>query len=457
MDQMLEIEKMKSNKYILGMSVPIFVELMLQLLVGNIDQIMISRYSQESVAAIVNANQIMNIVIIVMNMLCMASTVVLTQSLGAKDHENSNRTATVSVAVIVFVSLLATGIVVCMGHAIYTAMHVQGAVLEQTLQYLSIVGGAILIQGLYLSTAAIVRSHTLLKEVMYAAVIMNVLNIAGNAVFINGLFGAPRLGILGAAISTAISKGIGLLLVVVMMYRKTKIRMKLSYLNKSAVRVLKKIVVIGLPSGTETLSYQICQLMILSLVNTFGTIAIVTKGYSGILANFAYVYAIAISQVCQIAIGYFIGGKQVEAIEKRVWSTCKISVAVCVGFTILLFVGSDYAFRLFTNDPDILALGHKILFIEIFLEIGRGINIVLTKCLVTVGEPQVPMIAGIPCHWLCGFLLSYVFGIVLHMGLVGIWIAIMIDECLRGFIYIIRFHSNRWKRKMADKFYIENV
>lgn len=67
------MDKMTKNSYLFKMSIPIFVELMLQLLVGNIDQIMVSRYSQSSVAAIVNGNQIMNIVIITMNMLCMAT------------------------------------------------------------------------------------------------------------------------------------------------------------------------------------------------------------------------------------------------------------------------------------------------------------------------------------------------------------------------------------------------
>ena len=75
----ITMEKMTKNSYLFKMSVPIFIELLLQLLVGNIDQIMVSRYSQASVAAIVNGNQIMNIIIITINMLCMATTVVLTQ------------------------------------------------------------------------------------------------------------------------------------------------------------------------------------------------------------------------------------------------------------------------------------------------------------------------------------------------------------------------------------------
>ena len=90
------------------MSLPIFVELLLQLLVGNVDQMMVSRVSQPSVAAIVNANQIMNLVIIVLSMASTAVTVILSQYLGAQDEKNASRTCMVSIVLIGGVSLAAT-------------------------------------------------------------------------------------------------------------------------------------------------------------------------------------------------------------------------------------------------------------------------------------------------------------------------------------------------------------
>lgn len=78
---------MNTNRNLFLMSLPIFVELLLQLLVGNVDQMMVSRVSQPSVAAIVNANQIMNLVIIVLSMASTAVTVILSQYLGAQDEK----------------------------------------------------------------------------------------------------------------------------------------------------------------------------------------------------------------------------------------------------------------------------------------------------------------------------------------------------------------------------------
>ena len=103
-----DIDKMNTNRNLFFMSLPIFVELLLQLLVGNIDQMMVSRVSQQSVASIVNANQIMNLVIIVLSMASTAATVILSQYLGAEDKANSSRTCMVSILMITVVSLLST-------------------------------------------------------------------------------------------------------------------------------------------------------------------------------------------------------------------------------------------------------------------------------------------------------------------------------------------------------------
>lgn len=289
------MDKMTRNSYLFKMSLPIFVELLLQLLVGNIDQIMVSHYSQASVAAIVNGNQIMNIIIITMNMLSMATTVVLTQCLGAEDDHKSNQLCVLSMMVIGAVSVLSTCVALFFNRPIFRLMNIDSAILHETCLYLMIVGGFSLVQGLYLNFAAILRSHTRLKEVMAVSILMNVLNIIGNAILINGLFGFPRLGIVGAAISTVISKTIGLVCIYIVFRKYTKIELKFKYLKQGSKEMLFKLLKIGIPSGAENFSYNLSQICILSIINPYGAAVTATKGYCSLLANFAYVYAIAIS------------------------------------------------------------------------------------------------------------------------------------------------------------------
>ena len=441
------MDKMTRNSYLFKMSLPIFVELLLQLLVGNIDQIMVSHYSQASVAAIVNGNQIMNIIIITMNMLSMATTVVLTQCLGAEDDYKSNQLCVLSMMFIGTVSVLSTCVALFLNRPIFRLMNIDSAILHETCLYLMIVVGFSLAQGLYLNFAAILRSHTRLKEVMAVSILMNVLNIIGNAILINGLFGFPRLGIVGAAISTVISKTIGLVCVYIVFRKYTKIKLKFKYLKQDSKEMLFKLLKIGIPSGAENFSYNLSQICILSIINPYGAAVTATKGYCSLLANFAYVYAIAISEAVQIVIGYLLGSGKVEEVEKKVWWTLKISIAVCVGMMFIIWLFSPSVLGIFTQDGEMLALGRQVLFIDIFLEFGRAINILMTKSLISVGEIKLPICVGISFHWAVALLLSYIFGGVLHLGLQGIWVAMAIDECSRGLIYFLRFRTNKWKKK----------
>lgn len=441
------MDKMTRNSYLFKMSVPIFVELLLQLLVGNIDQIMVSHYSQASVAAIVNGNQIMNIIIITMNMLCMATTVVLTQCLGAEDDYKSNQLCVLSMMVIGTVSLISTFVALFLNRLIFRLMNIDSAILHETCLYLMIVGGFSLVQGLYLNFAAILRSHTRLKEVMAVSILMNVLNIIGNAILINGLFGFPRLGIIGAAISTVISKSIGLICIYIVFRKYTKIELKFKYLKQGSKEMLFKLLKIGIPSGAENFSYNLSQICILSVINPYGAAVTATKGYCSLLANFAYVYAIAVSEAVQIVIGYLLGGGKVEEVEKKVWWTLKISIAVCVGMMFINWLFSHSVLGIFTQDGEMLALGKQVLFIDIFLEFGRAINILMTKSLISVGEIKLPICVGISFHWAVALLLSCILGGILHLGLQGVWVAMAIDECSRGLVYFLRFRTNKWKKK----------
>lgn len=441
-----DIDKMNTNRNLFFMSLPIFVELLLQLLVGNIDQMMVSRVSQQSVASIVNANQIMNLVIIVLSMASTASTVILSQYLGAEDKANSSRTCMVSILMITVVSLLSTLLVFAGYKPLYKALRVPEEIFDEASLYLLIVGACITVQGLYLIFSAIIRAFAMMKEVMIVSIVMNVMNIIGNAILINGWFGMPRLGAVGAAVSTDISKLVGLGLMILLFVKRTNVKLGLRFLKPFPVQIMKKLCLLAVPSGVESFSYNMSQMCILGIVNSFGTMVTVTKGYCSIFANLAYVYAMAIASATQIVLGYLIGAKKIDLIQKRVNATQKVALAACVGLAVLLFLGSNYIFLIFTDDPEIIALGRRILFIEIFLEIGRAVNIVMTKCLIAVGDAVTPTVVGVSFQWGVAFVGAWVFGIIFGWGLEGVWVAMAIDECLRGLIFVVHFKKERWKK-----------
>jgi len=104
-------------------------------------------------------------------------------------------------------------------------------------------------------------------------------------------------------------------------------------------------------------------------------------------------------------------------------------------------------FGIFTSNQEILSLLKTITFIEIFLELGRAVNLVLVRSMQAAGDTQYPVYVGILSMWGIATLLSYVFGIVLGWGLPGIWIAMALDECVRAIIFLVRFKRGGWRGK----------
>ena len=436
------------TRRVFHLSLPIFAELLLQLLVGNMDQFMISHYGSAAVASIGNGNQVMNVVVIVLETMSAATTILLTQNLGAgKDAEKCSEIATVGVVISAVFSIMMGLVLLFAPHVLFQLLRTPEEAFAGACLYTRIVGGGVLLQGLYIELCAILRSYTLLKEVVTVSVTMNLLNIIGNAVLINGWLGFPQLQVAGAAISTCFSKGVGLLLVLWTLLQKCPVRFSLKYLHPFPALTCQRLLAIAMPSGGESLSYNVSQIFILRFINLMGTAVIATKVYASMLANVAYVYSIAVAQATQILIGYLLGAKKVDQVTRRVWSTIRIATLVSEVLTLLIFLLSDPIYSLFTTDPEIHALGRQIIMVEFVLEIGRSVNIAMVRCLTTAGDVWFPVGVGIFSMWTVAVLGGYLLGHVLQLGLVGIWIAMACDECLRGLLFTVRFQKGAWKKK----------
>ncbi len=420
---------------------PIFIELTLQMLVGNMDQMMVSQYSQNSVGAIGNANQILNVLLLTFSVISMASTILVSQYLGSGNQRRVAETYTIAIVANLAFSLIVSVILVGFHEPIYRLMQVPDALMEESSQYISTIGSCISLQAIFLTFSAFFRSNAWMKESMYVSVAINLLNIAGNAILI------PRIGVVGAAISSNISRLLGVLLIVFIFVRKSSIRISLRYLKPFPQRQLKSLLAIGLPSGGESLSYNMTQIVIMSFANTFGTVTINTKVYASMFAMLSFLYASAIGQAQQIVVGYFIGAKMYDDAYYGVRRTLRSAVVVSLCISLLLFAGSNLIFGIFTSDPQVIALGRIIMGIEVVLEFGRAVNIVLVRALQGTGDIKFPTLIGVLCQWGIAVGGSFLFGIVFQWGLVGIWAAMALDECTRGVIFLIRWKSGKWRTK----------
>ncbi|MEA5011358.1 MAG: MATE family efflux transporter [Angelakisella sp.] len=434
-----------SPRQLFSLTWPIFIELSLQMLVGNVDQIMISRFSQNSVGAIGNANQIINVLILTFSVISMASTILITQYLGSGNQRRVYEIYTISLFVNVIFSFIISVIILFFNKPLFILMRVPQEILQESSVYISIIGGFMVLQGIYLTFSSFLRANAMMKESMIISIVINVLNIAGNALLLYGVGSIPPLGVVGVAISSNFSRFIGIIMIVLIFIKRFGPCISLKYLIPFPWKQLKLILSIGVPSGGESLSYNFTQMVIQGFANLFGTLVINAKVYCSMFAMLSYIFASSLSQACQIVVGYLIGARNMDGTHRQVQLTLYLSIAASATISLLLFLFHRPLFSIFTNDPNMLKLIGVVMLIEIPLEIGRAVNMTMVRSLQAAGDIKFPITIGIICMWAFAVGVGYFLGVVLGWGLAGIWLGMALDESIRAVCFILRWYRGKWR------------
>ncbi|WP_026675454.1 MATE family efflux transporter [Alkalihalobacterium bogoriense] len=424
---------------------PIFIEIFLHMLMGSADTLMLSQYSDEGVAAVGVANQVLSLIVVMFGFIAVGTSVLIAQYIGARQEQEAGRIAVVSlVANFAFALLLSIGIAL-FSSPILKLMNIPAELMEPAMIYLIIVGGFSFVQALLMTAGAIIKSHGFTKDAMYVTIGMNVLNVIGNYLVLFGPFGFPVLGVTGVAISTTVSRGIGLIILMVILYKRVNGDLPFSFLRKYPKKQLGDLLKIGVPSAGEHISYNSSQLMITFFIAMLGTEALTTKVYAQNLMMFISLFSIAVSQSTQILIGHQVGAGKIKEAYQRCIKSLNIAILISLVMAGVFSLFREDLLGIFTSNSDIIALGSILILLTIILEPGRAFNLVVINSLRAAGDVRFPVYMGILSMWGVAVPLSYILGIHFGLGLIGVWIAFIADEWLRGVIMLLRWKGKKWQ------------
>ena len=435
------------KKTLLSLTIPIFLELLLVTVVGNIDTIMLGYYSDEAVGAIGGITQLLNIQNVIFSFINMATAILTAQFLGAKDYKRVKQVISVSLVLNVLLGLILGGIYLFFWESLLQKINLPGELIGIGKYYFQMVGGLCILQGIILSCGAILKSHGRPTETLIINVGVNILNIIGNAFFIFGWLGMPVLGPTGVGISTVISRGIGCVAAFYMMCKYCNFTFKKKYIKPFPFKIVKNILSIGFPTAGEHLAWNVGQLMIVAMVNTMGTTIIASRTYLMLISSFTMTLSIALGQGTAIQVGHLVGAGEIKEVYHKCLKSLKIALTFAFVTTSLVFLFRKPIMSIFTTNPDILKASLKIFPLMILLEMGRVFNIVIINSLHAAGDIKFPMFMGITCVFTVAVLFSYLFGISLGWGLAGIWLANAMDEWIRGLAMYFRWKSKKWQNK----------
>lgn len=426
---------------------PMFVELFLNILLNNVDTIMLSHYSENAVGAVGNANQVMFLLIIMFNIIATATNVVVSQYLGAKQFDKMNSIYTMAIFVNLIFGVFLSSMLVLSKGMIMSFLNVSPQMLPDSLTYLNIVGGTMFIQACNNVILQILRCNGYTKFGMYISLIVNVINIIGNYCFLYGPLKFLNMGVAGVAISTAFARLFVLVVGIIMFYKLKVGRLSLRYLRPFPTSTLGEMIKIGLPSAGENLSYNLYQIVLLSFINLMGNDSVNAKVYCNSLISFAMVFSNAAAMSTQIIVGHLVGAGKEDAAYKRVFKTLCISMPITLGLAAVNWLLCPYTLKFFTESESIINLARGIMFVDIFIELGRCLNMTFVNSLKAAGAYIFPLIIGLITMWGIGATVGYTLGFVAGFGVAGVFAGTASDECIRGFVVMWYW----WKRKWTGK------
>jgi putative MATE family efflux protein len=426
---------------------PIFIEVLLHMLMGNADILMLSQYSDDSVAAVGVANQILFMLIVMFGFIATGTSILVAQYLGAKNRNMAAEVTVISLGANLLFSIGISIAVFLFSSRLLLMMNLPPELLSEADSYLKIVGVFSFVQALVITVGATIRSYGFTRDAMYVTIGMNIINVIGNYLFIFGPFGVPVLGVDGVAISTVASRALGLIVITLLLFKRIDEKLPFRHMFSLPIQHLKNLLKIGIPSAGEHLSYNTSQIVITYFIVIMGTEALTTKVYTQSLMMFIFLFSVAIGQGTQIMIGHQIGAGQVEDAYKRCIKSLRLAILISVLTAIPIAVFSDTLLGFFTSNPDIIALGGTLILLTVILEPGRSFNLVVISALRAAGDVKFPVYIGILSMWGVSVTVSYILGIHFGLGLVGVWIALILDEWLRGVIMLWRWRSRVWVNK----------
>ena len=435
------------SRQLTSLAGPIFIETLLVMMLGGVDTFMLSRYSDNSVAAVGVVNQLMNLVFLLFEVISLGTSILCSQYIGAGRRDKVVQVVGISLLFNLISGLAISACLYLFADNMLLMMGLRPDLLAYGLPYMKIVGGFAFLQAISLSLSASLRSANKAKYPMYVSMVVNVLNILGNYSLIFGKFGMPALGVEGAAISTSFCRLVAVAILLVVLFKKHIPSFPKKYFTPFPWIELKNLLKIGIPSAGEHFSYSLSQVVISYFINMIGNQALATRSYVVNIVMFTYIFALAIAQGGAILIGQLVGQKKIRAayvIGKRVM---RLGAAVSVSLALLTAIFGRHILGMLTADPWIISTGAAILWIEVLLENGRALNFFGVNALRSSGDIYFPVLVGIVVMWGVQVVGSYILGISLGWGIIAMWAVFALDENIRGFIFLRRWNTFKWVGK----------
>ncbi|MBQ9951608.1 MAG: MATE family efflux transporter [Clostridia bacterium] len=435
---------MYTNKQLLRLLLPLLVEQTLSIFVGMADTIMVSSLGDAAISGVSLVDMICNVLITLFAALATGGAVVASQLLGANRRNDACRVANQLVMVVLMVSVAIMLPMIFLREQVFGLLFggVEQDVWNNAMTYMWITALSYPFIAVYNGGAALYRSMSKSGMTMLVSVLVNIINVGGNALCIFGL----KMGVTGVAIPTLLSRMAG---AVCMMLLLSNTHLQVHLLHgawKPDLRMMKEILHIGVPSGVENSLFQLGRVLVVQVIALFGTVQTAANAVANTLDTVGCLPGTAVNLAIISVVGHCVGAgdyRQARHYTKKLILWAYIATAA-VNVPLLLMLKK--ILPVFSASPEALELAY----ILVMIHDGMAILMwpaafTLPNALRAASDVRYTMIVSLASMALFRIVFSYILGVGFGWGAVGVWVAMVLDWVCRIICYVIRYRSGKWE------------
>lgn len=438
-------KEMFSNTALKHLIIPLIVEQILVMFVGMADTMMISYAGEAAISGVSLVDMINNLIICILSAVASGGAIIVSQYLGGKNQEKGNMAAGQLMMISVIVSfMLMVGCLLF--HRILLSLFfgsVEVEVMEAAKIYFVISALSFPFLGIYNSTTALFRSMGKTNTTMKVSLWMNIINVIGNMI---GIF-IFHAGVAGVAIPTLFARGFAAVVMLSISFDKNK-QITLSWHHIFAYHkdMVKRILHIAIPNGIENGLFHFGKVLVTSVVALFGTAQIAANGVANSIDMIAIIVVNAINLAIITVVGQCVGANEYDQAQFYIKKLMKIAYLTTGIFNIVVFVLLPYLLQLYTLSPEAYQYSYDLVIMHNLLAfLLHPTSFVLPNGIRAAGDVRFTMVIGIFSMIVFRLGSAVLFGIILHMGIYGVWIAMGMDWLCRSILFYLRFHRESWR------------
>ena len=434
-----------------SLALPIFFDMALKTLSVTLNVFMVAHVNVLLVGAMSAGNQVFTLFITIFSFLSIGCSVVVAQSLGAKNANLALRAIHISITLNAFLGLVSTAFIYFFTKEVLALLNVPDEIFKDAYEYLHYMCLALFLAGIGIVVASILRVKNMANYIVIVSLITNAIVLLGNAYVLGFLsflgLNEESLGLKAVAMVAIVAHFSGLLLLIFFLIYKAKVHIHLGLFFKLTLSVVSKILKVGLPSAGENLLWFGQYMVAFAFIGLLGAASLSVQSIYFQISTYVFLVCTSVSMACEVIVGHLVGARRYDEAYTKAFYALKIGVGTTWVIVLGFWIFKEQIMDLFDLSGEIRDIMRPLFTLSLILESGRGFNIIMVNSLRATGDARFPFIMGIIFMWGVSLPVGYICGIVLELGIVGVWAGFCVDEWGRAIANTLRWRSRKWQNK----------